>query len=146
MRSPLGLLRWLSSKESTCQHRRLKRHGFDPWVGKIPWSRKWQPTPVFLRGKFHGQRSLAGYSPWDPKESAMTEHTHTEEGVRGTLVKSAAELEAQLPGAETTDSVQFSSVTQLCPHSLRLHEPQHASPPCPSTTAGVYPNPCPSNQ
>ena len=43
----------------------------------------------------------------------MTEHTHTEEGVRGTLVKSAAELEAQLPGAETTDSVQFSSVQSL---------------------------------
>ena len=40
-----------------------KRHGFDPWVGKIPWRRKWQPTLVFLLGKFHGQRSLVGYSP-----------------------------------------------------------------------------------
>ena len=38
--------------------------GFDSWVGKILWSRKWQPVPVFLPGKFHGQRSLAGYSPW----------------------------------------------------------------------------------
>ena len=38
--------------------------GFDPWVGKIPWRRKWQPTPVFLPGKSHGQRSLAGYSPY----------------------------------------------------------------------------------
>jgi len=37
---------------------------FDPWVGKIPWSRKWQPTPIFLPGKSHRQRSLAGYSPW----------------------------------------------------------------------------------
>ena len=36
---------------------------FDPWVGKIPWRRKWQPTPVFLPGKSHGQRSLVGYSP-----------------------------------------------------------------------------------
>ena len=36
--------------------------GFNPWVGKIPWKGKWQPTPVFLLGKFHGQRSLAGYS------------------------------------------------------------------------------------
>ena len=36
---------------------------FDPWVGKIPWRRKWQPTPVFLLGEFHEQRSLAGYSP-----------------------------------------------------------------------------------
>ena len=38
---------------------------FDPWVGKIPWRREWQPTPVLLPGEFHGQRSLAGYSPWD---------------------------------------------------------------------------------
>ena len=38
--------------------------GFDPWVGKIPWRRKWQPAPVFLPGKFHGQRSLVSYSPW----------------------------------------------------------------------------------
>ena len=38
--------------------------GFDPWVRKIPWRRKWQPTPVFLLGKYHGQRSPAGYSPW----------------------------------------------------------------------------------
>ena len=37
---------------------------FDPWVGKIPWRRKWQPTPVFLPGKSHGQRGLVGYSPW----------------------------------------------------------------------------------
>ena len=52
---------------------------------KIPWSRKWQLTPVFLPGKSHGQRSLAGYSPWGRKESDMTEpvpacahvHTHT---------------------------------------------------------------------
>ena len=45
---------------------------FDLWVGKIPWRRKWQPTPVFLPGKSHGQRSLSGYSPWGCKESDMT--------------------------------------------------------------------------
>ena len=45
----------------------------NPWVGKIPWRRKWQPTPVFLPGEFHGQRSLVGYSPWAPIESDMTE-------------------------------------------------------------------------
>ena len=52
---------------------------FNPWLGKIPWNRKWQPTPVFLPGKFHGQRSLVGYSLWDRKESDRTEHalTHT---------------------------------------------------------------------
>ena len=59
------LPRWLSGKEPTCQCRRLKRHRFNPWVRKIPWSGKWQHTPVFLPGKFHGQRSLAGYSPQD---------------------------------------------------------------------------------
>ena len=51
------------SKESACQYRRHKRCGFDPWVGKIPWKRKWQSTPIFLPRKFRGQRSLAGYSP-----------------------------------------------------------------------------------
>ena len=44
-----------------------RRHGFDSWVGKIPWRRKWQPTPVFLPGESHGQRSLVGYSPWGRK-------------------------------------------------------------------------------
>ena len=47
--------------------------GFDPWVGKIPWRRKWQPTPVFLPGESRRQRNLAGYSPWGHKESDMTE-------------------------------------------------------------------------
>ena len=50
-----------------------RRPGFDPWVGKIPWRRKWQPTPVFLPGKSHGWRSLVGYCPWGHKESDMTE-------------------------------------------------------------------------
>ncbi|CAI9153447.1 unnamed protein product [Rangifer tarandus platyrhynchus] len=50
---------------------------FDPWVEKIPWKRKWQPTPVFLPGKFHGQRSLVGYSPGGHKESDTTWGAHT---------------------------------------------------------------------
>jgi len=66
-----------SGEESACQCRKCRRQGFDPWVRKIPWSRKWQPTPVFLPGKFHGQRSLVGYSAWSCKELDMTEHTHT---------------------------------------------------------------------
>ena len=53
---------WVSSKESACQCRRRKRPGFDPWVGKIPWRRKWQPTPVSLPGESHGRRSLVGYN------------------------------------------------------------------------------------
>ena len=64
----LGLPRWLSGKEST----RQCRCGFNPWVGKIPWRRKWQSTPVFLPGKSYGQRSLVGYSPWGHKESDPT--------------------------------------------------------------------------
>ena len=65
----------LDSKQSACQYRRLK---FDPWVRKIPQRREWQPTPVFLPGESHGQRSLMGYSPWGGKELDMTEQlTHT---------------------------------------------------------------------
>ena len=56
----LGLPRRLSDKESACQAGR----GFSPWAAKVPWRRKWQPTPVCLPGKPHGQRSLGGYSPW----------------------------------------------------------------------------------
>ena len=55
---------WFGGKEPTCQCRRC---GFDYWVGKTPWRRKWQPTSLFLRGKSHGQRSLEGYSPCDHK-------------------------------------------------------------------------------
>ena len=55
-----GLLRWHSGKESACQCRRHRRHGFDPWVGKILWRRQWQPTPVLLPGESQGQRKLVG--------------------------------------------------------------------------------------
>ena len=53
-----------------------KRSGFNPWVRKIPWGRKWQPTPLFLPEKSHGQKILVGYSPWGHKESDITEHAH----------------------------------------------------------------------
>jgi len=59
LRLTVGLPRGLSGKETTC-----KRYGFDPWVRKFPWRRKWQPTLVFLPREFHGQRRLAGlYHP-----------------------------------------------------------------------------------
>ena len=67
-----------SGKDPACQCK------FNPWVGKIPWRRKWQPTPIFLPGKSYWERSLVGYSPWCYKESDMIElharvrtHTHT---------------------------------------------------------------------
>ena len=47
-------------------------HRFSPWVGKIPWGRKWQSTSVFLPGKSHGQRNLANDSVWGPKELDVT--------------------------------------------------------------------------
>ena len=68
-----GLPKWCRGKESACQGGRQRRHEFIAWVGKVPWSRKWQPTPVFLPGKFYGQRSLVGSSPGDHKELDMTE-------------------------------------------------------------------------
>ena len=68
----LWLPRRLSGKESTCQCRSCR---FDPWVRKIPWSRKWQRPPVFFPGKFHGQRSLRGCGPCGHKELDTTEHT-----------------------------------------------------------------------
>ena len=55
---------WFFGEESTCQ---CKRCRYNPWVGKIPWRRKWQPTPVFLPGKSCEKRILAGYSPWGHK-------------------------------------------------------------------------------
>ena len=64
-----------SGKEPTYQCRRHKRHGFDSWVGKIPWRGKWQPTPVFLPGECYGQNSLVGYSPWGHQELDRSEAT-----------------------------------------------------------------------
>ena len=69
-------------KESACQCRRCKTCQFDPWFGKIPWRRKCQPTPVFLPGTSHGQRSLAGFSPWGRKEWDTIEHACLPSGSR----------------------------------------------------------------
>ena len=64
---------WLRQLSVCLQCGRL---GFNPWVGKIPWRRRWQSTPVLLPGKSHGQRSLVGYSPWGCKELDTTEQLH----------------------------------------------------------------------
>ena len=60
-------------KEYTCQFRRCRRPRLDPWVGKIPWRRAWLPTPLFLPGEFHGQRSLADFNSRGHKQSDTTE-------------------------------------------------------------------------
>ena len=67
----------VNGEESTHQCRRHKRGGYDPWVRRIPWRRAWQPTPVFLPGESHGQRSLVGCSPRGHKESDMAEHSRS---------------------------------------------------------------------
>ena len=81
---------WLSGNISACQCRRCR---FNPWVGKIPWRRKWQPSP----GKSHGQSSLAAYSPCGRKESDRTGRLNTS-------------------GSETSESLEdfWSSVTKYC--------------------------------
>ena len=76
-RHVLGFPGGTSGKESVCFCRRLKRRRFNPWVGTIPWRRKWQPVSIFLPGESQGQRSLAGYSSSGLKESDMTEGLST---------------------------------------------------------------------
>ena len=82
-----GLPGGTRDKESTCWYRRQRRWGLDPWVGKIPWNRKWQPPPLFLPEKPRGQRSLVGTSAWNCKASDTTEracvctHTYTHTGL-----------------------------------------------------------------
>ena len=73
LKRTLGFPGGAGGKEPNCQCRRCKRRRFDPWVGKFPYRRAWQSTPVFLLGESRGQRSLAGYNPWGRKESDMTE-------------------------------------------------------------------------
>jgi len=70
--------------------RALKKLKFDPWVGKIPWRRAWQPTPVSLPGDSHGQRSLTGYSPWGGKKPDTTQHlsTHIHTCIQGKQLQS----------------------------------------------------------
>ena len=70
----MGFPAGASGKEPSCQLRRCKRCGLDPWI-KIPWRRAWKPTPVFLPGESQGQKSLAAYSPWGHKELDAAEET-----------------------------------------------------------------------
>ena len=77
----MGSYGWVSGKEPACQ---CKRCRFDPRVRKIPWRREWPPTPIFLLGKSHGQRSLAWYSPWGRKgvgHDLVTKQQHINEKI-----------------------------------------------------------------
>ena len=76
-----------NGKESVCQHRRQKRRGFSPWARKVSRTGKQHPAPVFLLGKFHGQKSLVGYSSWGHKELDMTEHKYVYEIIKHSFLK-----------------------------------------------------------
>ena len=92
----------------------MRGPGFEPWVGKIPWRRKWKPTPVLLPGKSHGWRSLAGYRPWGCKESDTTEQLHFH------FIKA---LQNAWPLEESSSVLRGSSSSLLCLASLDL--PSH---------------------
>ena len=68
---------WLSDKKSSCSAGDAEDWGFNPWVGKIPWSRKWQPAPVFLPGKSHGQEPGGVAKSWTQLSTCVRAHTHT---------------------------------------------------------------------
>ena len=145
--------------------------GFDPWVGKIPWRRKWQPTPVILPRESHGQRSLEGYSPRGCKELDMTEQltllcpvpeTKWCHGFRKAdsglalcgpwsmfdlLLVSANSVSLAQSHAHLLPYCQF-LLLFLFSHSvvsncLRPHGLQHARLPCPSLFLGLCSNSCP---
>ena len=104
---------------------------FDPWIRKIPWRSKWQPTPLFLSGKSHGQRGLAGCSPWGLKESDMTEcpltRQHTLHNCSILLIIFESLL--NISSDQSLSRVwlfQFSSVAESCP---TLCDPMNHSTP-----------------
>ena len=110
-----GLPWWLSGKESACNA--------EIWVRslgwKMPWRRKWQPTPVTLPRKSHGQRSLAGCSPWDHKESDTTEQTHFHWDKTGTIIGKQWYKKIQLIG--NLWIIIFLRITFAHSHTQKLH-------------------------
>ena len=121
-----------------------RRPGFEPWAGKIPWRRERLPTPVFWPGKFHGL-----YSPWGHKKLCPTEwfslhFTHNLCALKNHFSHNEQAYLINSTYGNLTCSVQFSRSVML--DSLWPYELQHASPPCPSSTPGVYSNSCPLSQ
>ena len=132
--------RGISGKGSACQCRRSKRCGFDLWVGKIPWRRAWQPTPVVLPGKSHGQRILAEHSPWGSQtvrhdeqlnhhhhvQAKKVQWTHGRSTVGQTMVPLSSFMPLKLPKIRTSfplcimQKAQFSSKHMIngCPRFM----------------------------
>ena len=121
-----GAPRWLGGKESACQCMRHKRSRFNPWLGKITWRRKWQPTLVSLPGKFYGQRRLAGCSPRDCKKSNTSEHTPT--GIEYKLHKTKG-FPGSSVGKESACSAGDTGDTGLIPGLERSSRGGNDNPP-----------------
>ena len=102
--SIIGLPRWFSGQGSASP---CRRNRFDPWVREIPWRRQWQPTPVFLPGKSHGQRSLEGYSPWG--------HERVGHDLARSCLQTQSCSEVRRARISTYEFVCVCSVAQLCP-------------------------------
>ena len=140
----------------------MRKHGFNPWVRKILWKRKWQPAPVFLLEKSHRQRSLAGLQSMGLVKflqmlRAAFRWLSVTLGPHGATVNILrVEIEKcdwnrrkrcraqSLKEWHRISSVQFSR--SVVSNSLRPHESQHARPPCPSPTPRVHSDSCPSSR
>ena len=127
-----GLLWWFNGKESACQSRRC---GLDPWVRKIPWRKKWKPTPVFLPGKSHGERSPAGYSPWDhervrqdlaTKQQSYSQRLHPHDLNTSQrphlLIPSQGPLGFNIGGGRRTQRTELSGFLTVRNHWVRLRK------------------------
>ena len=129
------LPRWYSNKEPACQSRRRR---LDPWDGKIPWRRRWQPTPVLLPGKPNGQRSLEGYRPRGRKESAVTDGLSTDI-ISGNTSFTPPVLKTKAMGTPLTlpsssNSASLLSIRLSTPHvSLHWCSGQIPQPPLPAS-------------
>ena len=130
-----------SGKESAWQSRRHKRSGLDPWVWKVPWRREWLPTPVFLPGKVHGQKSLVVYSPGVTKSQTLLSTAHADTYHRSLALKElhvlwkpeAGEV-TQVGGAAPTlgtclwsqEARPFLPTTLYCPLLTTLNIPSNS--------------------
>ena len=114
-----GLPWWLRGL-SVCPQ--CGRPGFDPWIGKIPWRRKWQPTSVFLPGESQGQRSLVGYSPWVHKELDTTERLNwTEHHIHWTKNTNANfHIQSKIHGLKASKLIKYGTHCNEITHNVVL--------------------------
>ena len=101
----------------------------DPWVGKTPWRRKWQPSPVFLPGKFQGQRNVEGYSPWSHKESDATEQlsTHTHRDLLGSPVAGSLPSSVEDMGSIPGQGTKILHASELLSPCATTENPLHSN-------------------